>query len=67
MLTYQNKKFCPYHEQCQQGNECDMALTKEVKQAAYDWWAAEAGRVNQYNAPIDVLVQVPECFVYKKE
>lgn len=34
MISYQDKTFCPFHENCKNGKTCHKAFTEKVKEGA---------------------------------
>ena len=53
MICYKDRWYCKFYKECKHGNECSRALTKEVIKAANKWME---------NAPINVVVERPDCF-----
>ena len=53
MMCYKDRTFCPFFDTCRYGNECDRALTENVKYDAEKWMK---------NAPICQFVEKPECW-----
>jgi len=59
MICYRDRTYCPFYEGCAKGQECYMALTPQVREAAIKWWGSE-------DAPICQYVNKPECFTTKE-
>jgi len=57
MICYRDMTFCPFHEECKDGDICPRALTKKVQEDAQAWWGAGDG-----NAPICLYEDKPQCF-----
>lgn len=59
MLCYQDRTFCSFYKKCKEGNNCAIALTKEIFKCAKKW-------SNEVVKTDDVLicqfVDKPECF-----
>jgi len=53
MMCYKDMTFCPYHEDCSTGEDCDRALTPKVIESAEKWMK---------NAPICQYADKPKCF-----
>jgi hypothetical protein len=58
MLCYKDKAFCPFHTECNNGKNCEAALTEQIKIDAVKWWGNE-------DAPIFILTTKPNCFCIK--
>ena len=56
MWCYKDKVFCPFWEECEIGDECDRALTEEVRQGALS-----------ISVPISRYKDHPDCFRDKEE
>ena len=55
MICYQDCTFCPYHAECNKGEDCAIAYTDEVKLEAQAWWGSD-------DAPVCLFAERPECF-----
>jgi len=51
MLCHKDRTFCPYYCQCNHGDSCSAALTKEVEEDS-----EKAG------LPISQFAEKPNCF-----
>jgi hypothetical protein len=47
--------FCSFYETCKKGDDCERALTDEVKYNALVWWGRK-------DVPISQYVILPVCF-----
>ncbi len=54
MISYKDRTFCPFYEDCNRAKECHRPLTPEVKQAAEEWWGSP-------EAPIAMYLEKPDC------
>ncbi len=55
MICYLDRTFCPFWMNCQDGDECHRALTKEVEDGAKEWWGRD-------HPPICIYGEKPKCF-----
>ena len=62
-MCYKDQTFCPF-DKCNKFDDCDDALTKEVRQGANRWWSNFPVRCD---APISVHISEPECFENKNK
>ena len=53
MMCYRDRTWCPFWEECKDGQGCDRAMTDKVKADAEKWMK---------NAPICQYVDKPECY-----
>jgi len=51
MIHYKDRTFCPFHEECLDGKNCNRALTIEIEQKA-----------NSLGLPISQFKDAPDCF-----
>lgn len=56
MMTYKDRTFCKYHEQCVSGKDCPRALTEDVMKGA-----------EAYKLPLSVFAEHPWCYEPKME
>ena len=56
MISYRDRTYCPFWENCKDGATCSRAQTKEVNEGAL-----KAG------LPVSVFVSVPACFEPKTQ
>lgn len=59
MICYQDRTFCSFYRECNDGAMCDRALTDEVLEDAKRWFG-ESG------APVSEFAYKPECFKSNK-
>jgi len=55
MICYRDMTFCPFWEECKEGETCHRALTKEIQYKA-----------DKLSLPICTFVDKPDCFVEKE-
>lgn len=55
-MTYKDKTFCTFWEECKYGVICHRALTLEERKEAKLWWGNE-------DVPISVFLNKPNCFI----
>jgi len=55
MICYKDMTFCPFWDDCKQGEKCDRALTDEVCADAMAWWQGQDPPICQYT-------DKPECW-----
>ena len=51
MICYRDRTFCQFHEKCNGGLRCKIALTEKIKKEA-----------EQYGLPVAIYAEPPECF-----
>ena len=56
MISYKDKTFCTFYDECEKGESCDRALTPEVVKDATKWWGS-------VDFPIFRFKDKPKCFV----
>lgn len=47
MVCYKDMTFCPHHESCEDGEDCERALTDQVKKDAEKWWGRPGAPIAQ--------------------
>ena len=55
MICYKDRTFCPFYKDCAKQNECGIALTPKVLEAANKWWGKP-------DAPIAMFASKPDCW-----
>lgn len=51
MMSYKDKTFCSFYKECEDGLECDRALTDDIKKRAF-----------QGGCYISNFIEHPSCF-----
>lgn len=59
MVRFKDMTFCPFWEECKDGEKCDRALTDRVREQASEWWS---GFMSDDPAPIACYTERPRCF-----
>lgn len=62
MLCYKDKTFCEC-KSCKEWNNCELALTKNIKILANAWWSTFK---SNDPVPISIHIGKPNCFEQKK-
>jgi hypothetical protein len=60
MLCYRDRTFCTFYKECKIGEECSVALTDEVQEAADKWWKSFN---SDHPTQIMIYGTKPECFI----
>lgn len=60
MIHYMDMTFCPFWKECAKGEQCERAITDEVRKAAKKWWHGD-------DYPMALYSQAPACYAEKEE
>jgi len=55
VICYRDMTFCPFSDDCEDGNECPRAITVDVQEGA-----------ERHNLPLSRFVSEPDCFKEKE-
>jgi len=60
MISYKDMTFCEHYEMCEDGDECERALTPKVKEDAAKWWGREASNASDAISGLDAPIAIAD-------